>query len=103
MALTIENIATELFRMNVGEWRIAKIETHKNCYLFGLKKKGKQSQYQVHQFNLERNAFSDGFYEMWCWGKDGKPIRTFVDKSEVATKEMFLKNLETIVELYDKK
>ena len=62
MKLTIENIATELFRMNVGEWRIARIETHKNCYLFGLKKKGKQSQYQVHQFNLERNAFSDGFY-----------------------------------------
>ena len=89
MALTIENIATELFRMNVGEWRIARIETHKNCYLFGLSKQNKN----VHQFNLERNAFSDGFYEMWCWGKDGKPIRTFVDKSEVATKEMFLKNL----------
>ena len=49
--LTIENI-TKLYRRDVGEWRIGKVETTNTTYLFQLYKFNRRNTIQV---NLERN------------------------------------------------
>lgn len=61
--LTIENI-TKVFKRDVGEWRIGKIETIGQAYLFQLYKFNRRERMQV---NLERNRIGNDGYELWHW------------------------------------
>ena len=65
--LTIKGIE-KLFRQDIGEWRIAGVETHKNTYIILLRKPNGEK----HQINIERNPIGDNEYEMWMW--KGDPI-----------------------------
>lgn len=66
--LTIEN-THKLFRRDVGEWRIGRIEEATSAYLIQLNKPNGNKM----QINLERLAINNGFgndtYELWMWSK----------------------------------
>ena len=67
--LTIRNIE-KLFRQEIGEWRISRIETYPNTYLIHLRKPNGEK----HQIHIERNPIGDNEYEMWTWkGNIGDP------------------------------
>ena len=58
--LSIENI-TKVYKKDVGEWRIGKVETLNTAYLFTLYKFNRRETIQV---NLERNPIGVQ-YELW--------------------------------------
>jgi hypothetical protein len=68
--LTIKGIE-KLYKHDVGEWRIARVETINTVYLIQLRKPNGESM----QVNLERNKIGNEFgneYELWYW--NGDPI-----------------------------
>ena len=97
--LTIENI-TKLYRMDIGEWRIGKVETLPSAYLFHLYKLNKLNQIQV---NLERNPIGVQ-YELWCWDSyqysipnTSVPKRRMLDKSKLQTPELLTHQIKELV------
>jgi hypothetical protein len=65
--LTIKGIE-KIYKQNVGEWRIARVETINSAYLIQLRKPNGESM----QVNLERNITDKNGYELWYW--NGDPI-----------------------------
>ena len=73
--LTIENI-NKIWKRDVGEWRIGRIETKNTAYLFQLYIRNRRHQIQI---NLERTPIGGGdvlLYELWCWDMQdgGQPL-----------------------------
>jgi hypothetical protein len=78
--LTIINIEN-LYKKDVGEWRVRAIETLDSAYLIHLLKPN----LEMMQINLERNAIGEGdsaLYELWFWS-DGTPIRQLLSKRDL--------------------
>lgn len=61
--LTIEN-THKLFRRDVGEWRIGRVEEAAEAYLIQLNKYNGDKM----QVNLERIPIGNS-YELWMWSK----------------------------------
>jgi hypothetical protein len=62
--LTIKGIE-KIYKQDVGEWRIARVETIQTAYLIQLRKSTGESM----QVNLERNKIGSA-YELWFWKTD---------------------------------
>lgn len=95
--LTIENI-TKVWKMDVGGWRIGKVETMPGAYLFQLYKFNRRETLQV---NLERNSIN-GEYEMWHWkttpaGGYGAPNRLMFEKKAFETPNGFLNAMNLLL------
>jgi hypothetical protein len=96
--LTIKGIE-KLYRHDVGEWRISRIETLNGAYLIQLLKPNGEK----HQINIERNEIGHGGYEMWMWkGNIGdpqnyKPVRIVLPKIDYTTMDETLKWLNKLV------
>ena len=95
--LTIENI-TKVWKMDVCGWRIGKIETTNNAYLFQLYKLNRRERMQV---NLERNSIN-GEYELWHWktapaGGYGAPNRLLFPKHAFEVPDRFLAALNLLI------
>ncbi len=82
--LTIINIEN-LYKKDVGEWRVRAIETLNSAYLIHLLKPNGEKK----QVNLERNAIGEGdsaLYELWFWSDDttkALPIRQLLSKRDL--------------------
>jgi hypothetical protein len=88
--LTIVNIE-KLYKRDVGEWRIGKVETLDSTYLIQLRKPNGQTM----QVNLERKAIGMGeapLYELWFWSDDllPIPIRTFLSKRDLESGSVYV-------------
>jgi hypothetical protein len=102
--LTIENI-NKIWKRDVGEWRIGKIQTQNTAYLFQLYISNRRHQIQI---NLERTPIGRGgvfFYELWCWDmQDGgaplphaTPLRRMLDKAELKTMDGLVAQMEKLL------
>ena len=88
--LTIVNIE-KLYKRDVHEWRIGRVETLDNTYLIQLRKPDGQKM----QVNLERNAIGMGeapLYELWFWSDDllPIPIRTLLSKRDLESGSVYV-------------
>jgi hypothetical protein len=98
--LTIENI-NKIWKRDVGEWRIGKIQTQSGAYLFQLYISNRRHQIQI---NLERNPIGEQ-YELWCWDmQDGgaplphaTPLRRMLNKAELKTMDGLVKQMEKLL------
>lgn len=98
--LSIENI-TKLYKMDVGEWRIGKVETLPSAYLFTLYKFNRRETIQV---NLERNAIGVQ-YELWRWNAYGNqsphpnsvPYRRMLDRSKLLTPDKLINEIKELM------
>jgi hypothetical protein len=102
--LTIENI-NKIWKRDVGEWRIGKIQTQNTAYLFQLYISNRRHQIQI---NLERTPIGRGgvfFYELWCWDmQDGgaplphaTPLRRMLNKAELKTMDSLVEQMEKLL------
>ena len=102
--LTIENI-NKIWKRDVGEWRIGKIQTQNTAYLFQLYISNRRHQIQI---NLERTPIGSGgvfFYELWCWDmQDGgaplphaTPLRRMLNKAELKTMDSLVEQMEKLL------
>jgi hypothetical protein len=102
--LTIENI-NKIWKRDVGEWRIGKIQTQNTAYLFQLYISNRRHQIQI---NLERTPIGRGgvfFYELWCWDmQDGgaplpnaTPLRLMLNMAELKTMDGLVKQMEKLL------
>ena len=86
--LTIENI-NKIWKRDVGEWRIGRIETQNTAYLFQLYIRNRRHTIQI---NLERTPIGRQ-YELWCWDMQDNgqplphatPLRRMLDMTELKT------------------
>lgn len=98
--LTIENIS-KLYKMDVGDWRIGKVETTNGAYLFQLYKFNRRLQIQI---NLERNPIGEQ-YELWTWDVQmngivlphATPLRRLLDKSKLQTPELLIEQMKQLI------
>ena len=90
--LTIENI-TNLYRADVGYWRIGRVETINTAYLFTLINPVGQRIW----INLERNPIGLQ-YELWCWDsyQHNVPLPTAIPKRRMLDKDK-LKTMDGLV------
>jgi len=102
--LTIENI-NKIWKRDVGEWRIGKIQTQNTAYLFQLYISNRRHQIQI---NLERTPIGSGgvfFYELWCWDmQDGgaplphaTPLRRMLNMTELKTMDGLVEQMEKLL------
>jgi hypothetical protein len=102
--LTIENI-NKIWKRDVGEWRIGKIQTQNTAYLFQLYISNRRHQIQI---NLERTPIGRGgvfFYELWCWDmQDGgaplphaTPLRRMLNMTELKTMDGLVEQMEKLL------
>jgi len=102
--LTIENI-NKIWKRDVGEWRIGKIQTQNTAYLFQLYISNRRHQIQI---NLERTPIGRGgvfFYELWCWDmQDGgaplphaTPLRLMLNMAELKTMDGLVEQMEKLL------
>ena len=102
--LTIENI-NKIWKRDINEWRIGKIETLSSTYLFQLYIYNRRHQIQI---NLERNPIGEGdfaLYELWCWDmQDGgkplphaTPLRRMLGKVELKTPNGLVDQMEKLI------
>ena len=97
--LSIENI-TKLYKMDVGIWRIGKVETLNSTYLLTLVNPVGQRI----QINLERNPIGVQ-YELWCWDSyqsnsphpNSVPLRRMLDKTKLKTPEVLIEQIKQLV------
>lgn len=97
--LTIEN-SHKIWRRDVGEWRIARIETQPQTYLFQLMKLNGERL----QVNLERNPIGLQ-YELWIWNPIGGhsphpnsvPNRRLLDRNKLITPDVLLEQIKELV------
>jgi hypothetical protein len=100
--LIIENI-NKIWKRDVNEWRIGKIETLSSTYLFQLYIYNRRHQIQI---NLERNPIGEQ-YELWCWDmQDGgaplphaTPLRRMLDKVELKTPNGLVEQMEKLIKV----
>ena len=97
--LTIENI-TKVYKKDVGNWRIGKVETLPSAYLFTLiNVKGDRV-----QVNLERNPIGVQ-YELWRWNAYGNqsphpnsvPMRRMLDRSKLLTPDKLIDEIKELM------
>jgi len=97
--LTIENI-TKVYKKDVGNWRIGKVETLPSAYLFTLQNvKGDRI-----QINLERNSIGVQ-YELWRWNSYGNqsphpnsvPMRRMLDKTKLETPDKLINEIKELM------
>jgi hypothetical protein len=95
--LTIENV-TKLYRTDISNWRIGKVETINTAYLFTLINPVGQRI----QINLERNPIGVQ-YELWCWDsyQHNVPLPTAIPKRRMLDKDK-LKTMDGLVEQMEK-
>jgi hypothetical protein len=89
--LTIVNIE-KLYKRDVGEWRIGRVETLDSSYLIKLYKHNRRETKQV---NIERKAIGMGeapLYELWFWSDDllPIPIRTLLSKRDLESGSVYV-------------
>ena len=98
--LTIENI-TKLYRRDVGDWRIGKVETTNTAYIFQLYKFNRRNTIQV---NLERNPIGSQ-YELWHWKVIGGqsphpnsvPMRRMLDIDKLKTPDSLVEQIKELI------
>jgi hypothetical protein len=98
--LTIENI-NKIWKRDVGEWRIGKIQTQNTAYLFQLYIHNRRHQIQI---NLERTLIGEQ-YELWCWDmQDGgaplphaTPLRRMLNMAELKTMDSLVEQMEKLL------
>lgn len=98
--LTIDNI-TKVYKKDVGEWRIGKVETLPSAYLFTLYKFNRRETIQI---NLERIAIGVQ-YELWRWNSYGNqsphpnsvPMRRMLDRSKLETPEKLINEIKELM------
>ena len=98
--LTIENI-TKLYKKDVAEWRIGKVETTLTAYIFSLYQINRRSTIQI---NLERNPIGVQ-YELWRWSvianqsphPNSVPLRRMLDKSKLQTPEILIEQIKDLL------
>jgi len=100
--LTITNIE-KLYKLNVGNWRIGKVETLNSSYLIQLRK---YNSIETKQVNIERTPIGEGdtaLYELWFWADDSggaKPIRRLLRKCDFELGPPYvIKNIENMMNL----
>ena len=99
--LTITNIE-KLYKLNVGNWRIGKVETLNSSYLIQLRK---YNSIETKQVNIERTPIGEGdtaLYELWFWEGNafGKPIRRLLRKCDFELGPLYvIKNIENMMKL----
>lgn len=100
--LTIENYS-KLYKKDVGDWRIGKVENMKHCYLIHLYKPNGERI----QVNLERNPIGEketALYELWYWKgmannpQNQKPQRMLLSITSLNPMSIFLKNLNLLIQ-----
>jgi hypothetical protein len=100
--LTIKNI-TKIWKRDVNEWRIGKIETLSSTYLFKLYIYNRRHQIQI---NLERNPIGVE-YELWCWDlQDGgsplphaTPLRIMLDRDKLISPNTLIEQMEKLLKV----
>ena len=98
--LTIKNI-TKIWKRDVNEWRIGKIETLSSTYLFKLYIYNRRHQIQI---NLERNPIGVQ-YELWRWNAYGNqsphpnsvPMRRMLDRSKLLTPDKLIDEIKELM------
>jgi hypothetical protein len=98
--LTIDNI-TKVYKKDVGEWRIGKVETLPSAYLFTLYKFNRREQIQI---NLERIAIGVQ-YELWRWNSYGNqsphpnsvPMRRMLDRTKLETPDSLVNEIKELM------
>jgi len=98
--LTIENI-NKIWKHDVGEWRIGKIQTQNTAYLFQLYIHNRRHRIQI---NLERTPIGRQ-YELWCWDSyqnntplpTAVPRRRMLDKDKLITPDVLLEQIKQLV------
>ena len=98
--LTIENI-TKLYKVDVGEWRIGKVETTNTTYLFQLYKFNRRETIQI---NLERIPIGVQ-YELWRWNPYGNhsphpnsvPFRRMLDMDKLKTPDRLINEINELL------
>jgi len=99
--LTIKNIE-KLYKLNVGNWRIGKVETLDSAYLIQLRK---YNSIETKQVNIERTPIGEGdtaLYELWFWEGNGFgiPIRRLLRKCDFELGPLYvIKNIENMMSL----
>jgi hypothetical protein len=90
--LTIKNIE-KLYKKDIGNWRIGRVETINTAYLFTLINPVGQRI----QINLERNPIGVQ-YELWCWDsyQHNVPLPTAIPKRRMLDKDK-LKTMDDLV------
>ena len=90
--LTIENI-TKVYKKDIGNWRIGRVETINTAYLFTLINPVGQRI----QINLERSPIGVQ-YELWCWDsyQHNVPLPTAIPKRRMLDKDK-LKTMDGLV------
>lgn len=100
--LTIQNIR-KVWKRDVGEWRIGKIETTHTAYLFKLYKFNRRENIQI---NLERTAIGQddtALYELWYWKgfninpSTALPQRMLLNRNDINDAALFLTHLHTLL------
>lgn len=98
--LTIENI-TKLYKMDVGEWRVGRVETTLTAYIFTLYQINRRSTIHI---NLERNPIGVQ-YELWRWSvianqsphPNSVPIRRMLDKPKLKTPDNLISEINELI------
>jgi hypothetical protein len=100
--LTIKNIE-KLYKQDVGDWRVGKVETLDSAYLIQLRK---YNSIETKQVNIERTPIGEGdtaLYELWFWEDDSgsaKPIRRLLRKCDFELGPLYvIKNIENMMNL----
>ena len=99
--LTIKNIE-KLYKQDVGDWRVGRVETLDSAYLIKLMKPNGERK----QVNIERTPIGEGdtaLYELWFWTDDSgsaKPIRRLLRKCDFELGPLYvIKNIENMMNL----
>ena len=102
--LTIKNIE-KLYKQDVGEWRVGRVETLDSAYLIKLMKPNGERK----QVNIERHAIGEGdtaLYELWFWSGSDKdplhqsPVRRLLRKCDFELGPLYvIKNIENMMKL----
>ena len=97
--LTIENI-TKVYKKDIGNWRIGRVETINTAYLFTLIN---PVGHRI-QINLERNPIGLQ-YELWCWDSyqnnaphpNSVPRRRMLDKDKLKKPEILIEQIKQLI------
>lgn len=92
----------KLFRKDIGNWRVGKIEEINSAYLIHLM----TSQGRKWQINLERTPTGNsGDYELWCWSdilrtgtvaQTATPIRIMMGLDELHDMDRLLGSIKSL-------
>jgi hypothetical protein len=100
--LTIKNL-TKIWKCDVGNWRIGKVETQSYCYMFTLFKNNSGERLQI---NLERQPIGLE-YELWYWKIVGgqsphpnsTPERMLLSRDKLITPNVLIGQMEKLIKV----